>query len=282
MATSDTPTSRRAVIISPNSPLVSELEPLLAVPLAGTPLSRLQSYPSPRDLPSLVGGGILNIVFLDTSSDPEQALQLLGEMSRMGAQVQVVALLGGNDPDFILRCLRAGASDFLIQPFTPEEVKAALGKLARVQPVPEAIGKDSAKVISVMPAKGACGATTLASNLAFQWKRVGGKRVLLVDLDTNRVGRWKVRLVVNRYLRDVGLSREVIGTALHTEVFETLPSDYEGVQKALMDGKPIPASSTFGKGIVQLVDRLGGKAQPTTKKASSLSGLLGLFSKTSK
>ena len=70
-------------------------------------------------------------------------------------------------------------------------------------------------------------------------------------LDANRVGRWKVRLVVNRYLRDVGLSREVIGTALHTDVFETLPSDYEAVQKALMDGKPIPTSSTFGKGIVQ-------------------------------
>ena len=52
-------------------------------------------------------------------------------------------------------------------------------------------------------------------------------------LDTNRVGRWKIRLVVNRYLRDVGLSREVIGTALHAEVFETLPSDYEAVQKSL-------------------------------------------------
>ena len=34
-----------------------------------------------------------------------------------------------------------------------------------------------------MPAKGACGATTLASNLALQWKRMSGQRVLLVDLD---------------------------------------------------------------------------------------------------
>jgi hypothetical protein len=49
-----------------------------------------------------------------------------------------------------------------------------------------------------------------------------------------------------------------------------------------MDGKPIPTSSTFGKGIVQLVERLGGKPQPASKKGSSLSGLLGLFSKTSK
>ena len=35
----------------------------------------------------------------------------------------------------------------------------------------------------VMPAKGACGASTIACNLAFQWKRHGAKRVLLADLD---------------------------------------------------------------------------------------------------
>ena len=101
-------------------------------------------------------------------------------------------------------------------------------------------------------------------------------------LDTNRIGRWKIRLIVNRYLRDVGLSRDVIGTALHTEVFETLPSDYEAVQKALLDGKPIPSSTPFGKGIVDIVERLGGRSQAGGKKGSSLSGLLGLFSKTSK
>ena len=101
-------------------------------------------------------------------------------------------------------------------------------------------------------------------------------------LDTNRIGRWKVRLVVNRYLRDVGLSREVIGTALHTEVFDSLPSDYEAVQKSLMDGKPIPAGTPFGKAIMQLADKLGGRSEGIKKTSSSLSGLFGLFSKTSK
>jgi len=349
----------------------------------------------------MVGGGIPNLVLLDAVSDRDQALHLLDELSRM-PQVRVFALLGGNDPDFILRCLRAGASDFLIQPFTADQLDAAFGKLARMQPAAETSGQEPAKIIAVMPAKGACGATTLASSLAFQWKRMGTKRILLVDMDpltgnlsfllkiksvysfldaiqrageldqdlwstmvqpvhgvdvllapelmlesthdlrdpspileyarhvydvvildtngvygewnlnvarvanelllvttnelpalqaaqralsymdTNRIGRWKVRLIVNRYLRDVGLSREVIGTALHTEVFETLSSDYEAVQRALMDGKPIPTSSSFGKGVAQLVDRLGGKQKSAHKKASSLAGLLGLFSKTSK
>jgi pilus assembly protein CpaE len=401
MANSEAPTSRRAIAISPNSPMLNELEPLLAPHLGGNPLNRLQAYPSPRELPSVLAGGVSHLVLLDAATDSDQALQLLDELSRMGPHMQVIALLGGNDPDFILRCLRAGATDFLIQPFTSDQVEAAFEKLARVQPATETLGGEPAKIIAVMPAKGACGATTIASNLAFQWKRASGKKVLLVDmdpltgnlsfllkvksvysfldallraseldadlwgamvqqvngvdvllapelmlegsqdlkdpspileyarhaydvvildtssvygdwnlniarvsnelllvttnelpalqaaqralsyLDTNRIGRWKIRLIVNRYLRDVGLSREVIGTALHTEVFETISSDYEAVQKALLDGKPIPSSTAFGKAIVQLVDRLGGRAE-RTKKGSSLSGLLGLFSKTSK
>ena len=401
MANSETPISRRPLAISPNAPLLDQLERLLAAHLGGTALQRLQAYPSPRDLPNLLPGHP-HLVFLDTASDRDQAVQLLEEIGRTGTHIQVIALLASNEPDFILRCLRAGASDFLILPLTAEQVDAAFGKLARAQPAQETPGRETAKTIAVMPAKGACGATTVACNLAFQWKRISGKKVLLVDmdpltgnlsfllkvksvysfldvlqrsseldadlwmamvrpvhgvdvllapdlmleqnqdlrdpspileyarhaydvvildtssvytewnlncaraanelllvttnelpalqaaqralsyLDTNRIGRWKIRLVVNRYLRDVGLSREVIGTALHTEVFDTLPSDYEAVQRALLDGKAIPASTPFGKGIAQMVDRLGGKTEPSNKKGSSLSGLLGLFSKTSK
>ena len=87
-------------------------------------------------------------------------------------------------------------------------------------------------------------------------------------LDTNRIGRWKIRLLVNRYHRDVGLSREVIGTALHTEVFDILPSDYDAVQKSLMEGKPAPPSTPFGKSIMQLADRFGGRSEAAQKNTS--------------
>src|ERR1035438_4345893 len=104
-------------------------------------------------------------------------------MARLGPSVQVIALLGDNDPDLILRCLRTGALDFLIQPFTADQLEAALRKLARVQPSTEGAGKEPAKIFAVMPAKGACGATTVACNLAFQWRKHGARRILLADLD---------------------------------------------------------------------------------------------------
>jgi pilus assembly protein CpaE len=393
--------SRRLIIISPNAPRADELDAVLANHVGGATIHRLKAYPSPRDLPTALAAGIGHLVFLDMSTEPEQALELLAEMARMSPHVYVMVVLDGNDPDLILRCLRAGAVEFLVHPFTDEQVESAFSKLTRLQGSADVPVRDPAKVFCIMPAKGGCGATTLAANLAFQFKKMGAKRVLLADLDmlagtlsfvlkikstysfldvlnraseldqdlwsamvtevngvdvllapemmldganavtnpapvleyarkvydvlvvdsggpygewnlnlaraavdlllvttnelpalqaaqralsyidTNRVGRWKVHLIVNRYFRDVGLSRDVIGTALHTEVFEALPSDYESVQRALLDGKPIPSNTALGKAIAHLAERLGGPAKKELpKKTSSLGSLLKLFSKT--
>jgi pilus assembly protein CpaE len=392
---------RRGVVISPNARMVRELAPLLESQLVGSTINFVSAYPSPRDIGTALGGESPQLVFLDFASDPERALQLLNEMVRLAGAVQVLALLPSNDPDLMLRCLRAGAADFLIEPFTTDQLETVLAKVARMQPAAETAA-DNTRIIAVMPAKGACGATTLACNLAFYWKRMGAKRVLLADLDpltgtlsfllkiksvfsfldalqraheldddlwramvttvngvdvllapelitdnppelndpspileyarraydviildagnvygdwnlnqarmaqevllvttnelpslqaaqralsymdANRVGRWKIRLLVNRYQREIGLSREVIGTALHTEVFDAIPSDYDAVQKALMEGKPVPANTPFGKALTQVVERLGVRRGEVEKKSGSLGGLFGLFSKTSK
>lgn len=392
---------RRGVVISPNARMVRELAPLLESHLVGSTISFVSTYPSPRDIASALGGELPQLVFLDLASDPERAIQLLNELVRLGGTVQVLALLPANDSDLMLRCLRSGAADFLIEPFTADQLETVLAKAARMQPAAETAA-DNTRIIAVMPAKGACGATTVACNLAFYWKRMGAKRVLLADLDpltgtlsfllkiksvfsfldalqraheldadlwramvttvngvdvllapelitdnppelndpspileyarraydviildagnvygdwnlnqarmaqevllvttnelpslqaaqralsymdANRVGRWKIRLLVNRYQREIGLSREVIGTALHAEVFDAIPSDYDSVQKALMEGKPVPANTPFGKALTQVVERLGVRRGEGEKKSGSLGGLFGLFSKTSK
>ena len=167
---SSPPVARRAIVISPSAGMLQELEPLLNSQLPGSAVNYVRAYPPLRELGGLMGGAGPHLIFLDVASDLTQAMQLLGEMARLGGGVQVLALLNGNDPDLILRCLRAGALDFLIQPFTADQLEAALAKLARVQPSGEAAGKEPAKIFAVMPAKGACGATTVACNLAFQWK----------------------------------------------------------------------------------------------------------------
>ena len=93
------------------------------------------------------------------------------------------------------------------------------------------------------------------------------------------MGRWKVRVVVNRYQREVGLSEELIATALDRDLYHLLPSDYVGVQKSLMEGKAIAPSSNLGKSLAQLADRMAGRETSTRK--SSFGGLFSLFNRTS-
>src|SRR6202035_1973885 len=76
------------------------------------------------------------------------------------------------------------ASEFLFQPFALDQVGAALDRLARIKLAANIDSSELGKVYCIMPGKGACGATTLACNLAFQLQRLNpAKKVLLADLD---------------------------------------------------------------------------------------------------
>ncbi len=390
----------KALLICPNRSLSSELSPLLAQLLPSVPTAELPLYPNRAGLVEILSAQPSNVCFLDVTTDRERGMAVLTDLLAIDAGIKVVALMGGSEPDLILRCLRQGATEFLIRPLTAEQFQPVLDRLAKF--VPAANGKhDQAKVFCVMPAKGACGASTIACSLAFQLRRLGSKRVLLADLDPltgtisfllklkstysfidavtrsntldadlwkglittsqgidvllspdmpadglaelssatpildycrqayeavvldcgsaygewslslarhcdelllvttnelpalqatqrvlsyldrNRVGRAKTRLVVNRFSREVGLNKEMIETALRMDVFHLIPSDYESVQRALMEGRPIPPNTSFGKSLSNLADRLSGREppEPQPRKASGLGGLFSLFSR---
>jgi pilus assembly protein CpaE len=125
-----------------------------------------------------------NLCFLDVGSSWDSAAALINEMNTIVPAIPVVAVSSGNDPDIILRSLRQGASEFLFQPFAIEQVGAALDRLTRSKLDAHHHTGDLGKVYCVMPGKGACGASTIACNLAFQLqKRNPDKKVLLADLD---------------------------------------------------------------------------------------------------
>jgi pilus assembly protein CpaE len=390
----------KALFICSKQQIIRDLVPLLSRYLPNFSAAELNSIPHRRQISEAIAVEQPNLCFLEVEDPPDRSLTVIPDLLRADPKLPIVVLLSSNDPERVLRCLRQGASDFLIHPYVAEHVEAALQKILRLQP---SRSKNPGKVYCVMPAKGGCGASTIASNLAHQLKQhVGDKRVMLADLDplagtlsfllkiksnysfmdvlarsneidsdlwkamiterhgvdvllspevmtegmaelsdassiieyargtydivvldtgsvygewnlsqarladeillittneltalqavqralsyldSNNIGRFKIRLIVNRYDRHVGLSKDVIGTALHADIFYILPTDYEAIQKALMEGKTLPTNTTFGKGVAGLVDRLvGGAESGSAKKSSSLSGLLSLFSRTS-
>ena len=390
--------SRSVVAICPDRRLLGELVPLLSQHLPLTPFAELTVYPERAVLQELLTTKPPTLAFLDMASNSEQGFRVIRDMQAMAPNLPIVALLAANDPDLILRCLRQGATEFLLYPLSSEQLHPVLERLTQIGSSSSADGESGARVFCVMPVKGACGASTVASNLVFHWKRAGMQRILLADMDpaagtisfllklksnysfldalsrsgaldsdlwrglvathngvdvllspenpmdstqdlpdpagviefcrsaydcvtidaggaygtwslalaqncdelllvttnelpalraTQRVlqtfdrhhiERSKIRLIVNRYHPDIGLNQDAIETALHTDVYHVMPSDYDSVQKALVEGRPVVTSTGFGKSLVALADRMvGKKAKPEAakekKKSSSWASL---------
>ena len=374
-----------------------DLTPLLARHISLTSAIDLVKRPSSREISAALSGDKPKFCFAEVSRSDDPTLELIPDLLRIDPKVAIVVILPTGDTDLILRCLRLGATGFLINPLTAAQIQECIQNLVKL--VPRAPIGLQGKVINLISAKGACGATTIACALSYEWKRLGTQRVLLADLDpltgmvsfllkikpqysfldilrrgpdidadlwkstvlsrsgvdvlaapesligsdvdlidagpvldyarehynvtivdsgrgygewalsqaslsdevylvttndlpsiqsaqrllkyleANQIGRWKIRLLVNRHEPRFGLSEEVISNALQMEIAFALPSEYEALQRASLEGKQVPPSNRLGKAIAQMADKMAGRKQSTPKPAS-LAGLLSIFSRT--
>lgn len=94
-------------------------------------------------------------------------------------------------------------------------------------------------------------------------------------LEQNAIDRRRLRLVVNRYAPSPGLQRDEIQTALRLDPYILLANEYETVQQAVLEGRPVAAGTRFDRGLRALAARLTGKEAPADKKAGWLSLLPG-------
>jgi len=90
----------------------------------------------------------------------------------------VIVISPTKDPELILRAMRAGAREFVLES-DHEELKLAVRSQAQVT---EQVNDGLGSVITIFGAKGGVGCTTIASNLAGALQSAGG-RVCIIDLD---------------------------------------------------------------------------------------------------
>jgi pilus assembly protein CpaE len=92
-------------------------------------------------------------------------------------------------------------------------------------------------------------------------------------LEQNAIERRRLRLVVNRYSPATGLKRDEVQAALKLDSYTLLANEYEIVQQAVLEGRPVAAGTRFDRGVRTLVARLTGNEIPADKKP----GWLGLL-----
>ena len=171
-----------ALAILPNRELA---QPLLREVAAGEAFqiaAEIADYPSIDDLHALLRRVKPAVILLDVSADLERAASLIEEAASRTPGVPVIGLDLNNGPDALLRCLRAGASEFLQAPFTGEAQREAARRLLR-QSGQDEQGPGRARLVVFASAKPGSGASILAAHTAMALRKATGSRVLLADFD---------------------------------------------------------------------------------------------------
>ncbi len=161
--------------------------------LDGFPDGRIRefiSYPPDVDSVTRMLKQSFDVVIIDLDSDPEYTLNLVENICADGA-TNVIVYSEKVDSGLMLRCLRAGAREFLHTPITPTAMTDALARAwsrrsdtphqAVIEEIVEE--RDDSKLFVFLSAKGGSGVTTLACSYALALAEQSGKRTLLIDLN---------------------------------------------------------------------------------------------------
>ena len=141
----------------------------------------LTAYPALDDVPRLLQHNH-DVIIVDLDSDPEYALDLI-ESIGTSASTTVMVYSSKADQELLVRCMRAGAREFLTQPVAPGTMAEALVRASVRRPQAKVAKKAIGKLLVFLGAKGGAGATTLACNYAVSVARESGQNTLLIDLD---------------------------------------------------------------------------------------------------
>jgi Flp pilus assembly CpaE family ATPase len=136
--------------------------------------------PALDDLPTLLKLAF-DVILIDIDSNPEYALEIATSIySKDSAAVMLYSATA--DPDMEVRCMRAGAREYLSAPFDQGNLAEALLRAsASARPKARPARSTGGKTLVFFGAKGGSGVTTIACNYAIALARESSQRTLLID-----------------------------------------------------------------------------------------------------
>ncbi|MGD0546881.1 MAG: AAA family ATPase, partial [Terracidiphilus sp.] len=145
-------------------------------------IREFSSYPpSLDDVPKLLEQRY-DVIIIDLDSHPEYALELVESICAKGTST-VMVYSQKADSELLVRCMRAGAREFLTLPFTHSTMAEALVRASARRPTTRPAKKTGGRLMAFLGAKGGDGVTTLACNFAVSLAQESDQSTLLIDLD---------------------------------------------------------------------------------------------------
>lgn len=141
------------------------------------------AYQPDNDYGNWLSRNGIDVALVCLDDETEKAFETIEAISADGSVI-VIAYSGQANSTMLLRCMRAGAREFLKYPLDIDEVAQALhraGSRTPLLPMQKNVGYG--KLFAFLGCKGGVGVTTVACNFAVSLGKESGKKVLLVDLN---------------------------------------------------------------------------------------------------
>ena len=151
------------------------------VELRGSVTQEYSTYPDVDDVPRIIEANY-DVVIVELDTNPEHALDLV-EGICSGSSATVMVYSEQVLPEMLVRCMRAGAREFLTHPITPSTIAEALVRASVRRPSVPVVRKALGKILVFVGAKGGSGVTTIASNYAVSLAQESGQNTMLIDLN---------------------------------------------------------------------------------------------------
>lgn len=122
-----------------------------------------------------------DLLILDAAAPPALLLRQLDRLAEhVDSGTKVIIIGAANDISLYRELMNRGVSEYLISPIDPVDLCRTIGSLYADPDKPFA-----GRLVSVVGAKGGCGASTIAHNLAWTVAERCGANTTLVDLDVS-------------------------------------------------------------------------------------------------
>lgn len=167
-------------VIGPDERRRESVAAALGSAFAGT-VRQVPFYPEMDQIPKLIEMNY-DVMILDLDSNPEYALDVVESMCA-ATTATLMVYSANTDAELMIRCMRAGAREFLTVPLTAGALPEAMVRASVRRSASKSTKKAEGRLCVFWGAKGGAGVTTVATNFAISAAKESEKKVLLLDLD---------------------------------------------------------------------------------------------------
>lgn len=211
-----------------------------------------------------------DIVLMDINMPGVDGITASERITQQVPFAQIIMMSVQGESDYLRRSMLAGAREFLIKPFSSDELVSSIRRVyqlgtTRRQALPtiqlpsdadvsEEIPREQGKIITVFSAKGGVGCSSIAVNIAIALQQNAAAKVALVDanLQFGDVG-VLLNLYASRTIVDLASNADELDDEL---INDTLISHSSGIKALLSPPRPEDADMVSPTFLVEILGRL--------------------------